>query len=186
MWGSPEVGVKTGKCKAGRGRQAQAQNPAEGCLDKRCRRLIIAQQNPPDGSNRSHRLPSGGRRGEKTSTVWRQVATSVWRQVATGDRWLRSRKRSHPLPSGGRRGEKGLHRLATGGYVRLATDGYGSLWPILSRLVAKYCALCSLGGQIMGTWSITVISKPLRLNASVFFGLFVSNRTFFKPRSLRI
>jgi hypothetical protein len=40
-----------------------------------------------------------------------------------------------------RRG-KGLHRLATGGYG-IATGGYGvanygNLWPILSRLVAKY------------------------------------------------
>ena len=157
VWGSPKVGVKTGKCKAGRGRQAQAQNPAEGFLDKRCRRLIIAQQNPPDGSNRSHRLPS-------VAIGCQAVDGGARKPPPSGDRWLR----------------------ATGGYVRLATGGYGSLWPILSRLVAKYCALCSLGGQIMGTWSTTVISKPLRLNASVFFGLFVSNRTFFKPRSLRI
>jgi hypothetical protein len=32
-------------------------------------------------SSRSHPLPSGGQRREKTTTVWRQVAT-VWRQVA--------------------------------------------------------------------------------------------------------
>jgi len=33
-------------------------------------------------SSRSHPLPSGGQRREKTSTVWRQVAT-IWRQVTT-------------------------------------------------------------------------------------------------------
>ena len=37
----------------------------------------------------------------------------------------------------GLRQGKALHRLATGGYG-LATGAYGNLWPILSRLVAKY------------------------------------------------
>jgi hypothetical protein len=31
----------------------------------------------------------------------------------------------------------GGYRLATGGYG-MATGAYGNLWPILSRLVAKY------------------------------------------------
>jgi len=54
----------------------------------------------PVAATRGHPLPSGRRRYEKTSTVWRQVAT-VWRQVATA-----TAARSHPLPSGGRRYEK--------------------------------------------------------------------------------
>ena len=96
------------------------------------------------GFLRSHPLPSGGRRCEKTSTVWRQVAT----------RFLRS----HPLPSGGRRERKpppsgdrwlpasyvatrcqavdnareNLHRLATGGYRRQVATGFLRSHPLPS------------------------------------------------------
>jgi hypothetical protein len=56
--GSPKVGVKTGKCKAGQERQVQGQNPAEGLLDKRCHCTIIAQQNLPDGSKASEPIDS--------------------------------------------------------------------------------------------------------------------------------
>jgi hypothetical protein len=84
--------------------------------------------------HRSHPLPSGGQRREKTTTVWRQVATAlgivaigsgilaircqavdsgVRKPPPSGDRWLRAGNRSHrlwnrshPLPSGGQRREK--------------------------------------------------------------------------------